>query len=274
MKVLISADMEGVTGVTTWDQVTPGHPEYSRFRRLMTGDVNAAIRGAFAGGADEVTVADGHWDGSNILIEELDPRAHLNSGAPSPASMMQGIEAGIAGVMFVGYHARHGSERAVLDHTWSSSRVMNVWLNGSLAGEYTLNAAIAGHYGAPVVLATGDQTACAQMTELLGPVDIVVVKQATSRFSAECLPPTETQAQIQGRAKSAVERLAKNEAVRPFKVKSPIELIIELHSSDMADRACKMPGSKREGLRVVYTASDMVEAYAAFRSLVSLSYDH
>jgi D-amino peptidase len=266
--------MEGVTGVTTWDQVTPGHPEYARFRRLMTGDVNAAIRGAFAGGADDVTVTDGHWDGSNILIEELDPRAHLNSGAPSPASMMQGVEAGIAGVMFVGYHARQGSEKAVLDHTWSSSRVMNVWLNGSLAGEYTLNAAIAGHYGAPVLLATGDQTACAQITELLGSVETVVVKQATGRFSAECLPPGETQAQIEGRAKLAVESLARSNAVRPFMVKTPIQVLIELHSSDMADRASGMPGSKRDGLKVSYTASSMPEAYAAFRSLVSLSYGH
>ncbi|HEY3473034.1 MAG TPA: M55 family metallopeptidase, partial [Anaerolineales bacterium] len=102
MRILIAADMEGITGVTTWDQVTPGHAEYARFRKQMTEDVNAAIRGAFDGGAEEVVVADGHWNGSNILIEELDPRARLNTGSPSPFSMMQGIDESINGVMFVG----------------------------------------------------------------------------------------------------------------------------------------------------------------------------
>jgi D-amino peptidase len=90
MKILIATDMEGVTGVTTWDQVMPGHTEYTRFRRLMTQDVNAAIRGAFDSGADEVIITDGHWDGSNIVIEELDRRTRLNTGSPSPFSMMQG----------------------------------------------------------------------------------------------------------------------------------------------------------------------------------------
>ncbi|HET6824155.1 MAG TPA: M55 family metallopeptidase, partial [Anaerolineales bacterium] len=108
MKILIATDMEGITGVTTWDQVTPGHAEYARFRRQMTEDVNAAIRGAFDGGAKEVVVADGHWNASNILIEELDPRARLNTGSPSPFSMMEGIDESINGVMFVGYHARNG----------------------------------------------------------------------------------------------------------------------------------------------------------------------
>src|SRR5512139_1405686 len=135
MKILIAADMEGITGVTTWDQVDPKHPEYVRFRKLMTADVNAAIRGAFDAGATEVIVADGHSRGSNILIEELDGRARLNSGSPSPFSMMQGIDGGIQGVILVGYHARMGTPNAILDHTWSSARVAGVWLNSDPVGE-------------------------------------------------------------------------------------------------------------------------------------------
>ena len=104
MKILIAADMEGVTGVVHWDQVDAQHPEYQRFRKLMTGDVNAAIRGAFDGGADEIVVADGHGSGRNILIEELDARARLNSGSPSPLSMVQGAQGGVSAAMFVGYH--------------------------------------------------------------------------------------------------------------------------------------------------------------------------
>ena len=196
MKILIATDMEGITGVTTWDQVTPGHPEYARFRRQMTEDVNAAIRGAYEAGAEEVIVADGHWHGSNILVEELDSRARLNTGSPSPFSMMQGINDSIDGVMFIGYHARNGSPNAILDHTWSSRTVVNVWLNDILTGEYGLNAAVAGRFGAPVILVSGDQTACAQVKELLGDVETAVVKRASGCFAAECLSPEVTREMI------------------------------------------------------------------------------
>ncbi len=272
MKILISADMEGITGVTTWDQVTPGHAEYGRFRKLMTADVSAAVRGAFGGGADEVVVADGHWNGSNILVEELEARAGLNTGSPSPFSMMQGIDQDVDGVIFVGYHARQGSSPAVLDHTWSDTCVANVWLNGGPAGEYTLNAALAGHFGVPILMATGDQTACAQMFEQIGALETVVVKHATGRFSAQCLPPNVTQAMIEQTAKRAVERLAQKAVPAPFVVQRPIKLTVEFVSSDMADRAMLMPGVAREGLRLSFTAEDMPKAFAEFRALVLLSY--
>src|SRR5512136_734990 len=128
MKILIAADMEGVTGVVHWDHVSPSHGEYPRFRRLMTGDVNAAIRGAFEAGADEVLVTDGHDNGRNILIEELDPRAHLHSGHLSPFSFVEGIQDGVDGVLLVGYHARIGAFASTLDHTWSGV-VANLALN-------------------------------------------------------------------------------------------------------------------------------------------------
>ncbi len=264
--------MEGVTGVTLWDQVTPGHAEYTRFRRLMTGDVNAAVRGAFEGGADEVSVTDGHWDGSNILVEELDARATLNTGAPSPLSMMQGIDTGVAGAMFVGYHARQGSQHAVLDHTWSASCVRNVWLNDVLAGEYTLNAALAGHYGVPILLATGDQTACSQISALLGSVTTVVVKQATGRFAADCQPPDVTQPMIEAAARQAVRRLSTKDVPVPYAPKPPLHLVVELQSSDMADRAGLLRGLSRDGLKLALDAPNMPEAYSAFRSIVQLAY--
>src|ERR1044071_4176634 len=222
MKILIATDMEGITGVTTWDHVTPGHAEYARFRKLMTQDVNAAIRGAYEAGADEVIIADGHWNGSNILIEELDPRARLNSGSPSPFSMMQGIDESINGVMFVGYHARNGSPNAILGHTWASRTVANVWLNDILTGEYGLNAAVAGHFGAPVIMVTCDQTACGQVTALLGDVETAVVKHASGRFAAECLSPDMTHDLICASAERAVERLAQGDVPDPFVLDMPI----------------------------------------------------
>lgn len=271
MKILIAVDMEGITGVTTWDQVTPGHAEYARFRKLMTQDVNAAVRGAFQAGAEEVIVADGHWNGSNILIEELDPRAKLNTGSPSPLSMMQGIEESVDGVFFVGYHARNGSPSAILDHTWSSRTVANVWLNDILTGEYGLNAALAGHYGVPVIMASGDQTACEQMCDLLGALETAIVKQATGRFAAECLAPQVTQELIYEAACRAVERLGEGDINDPFVLDTPIRVTVEFFTSDMADRASKIPYTQREGTRVSFSAKEMETAYTAFRSMVMLA---
>jgi D-amino peptidase len=271
MKILIATDMEGITGVTIWDQVTPGHAEYARFRKLMTQDVNAAIRGACDAGAEEVIVADGHWHGSNILIEELDARARLNTGSPSPFSMMQGIDETIDGVMFIGYHARNGSPDAVLDHTWSSLTVANVWLNERLTGEYGLNAAVAGHFGAPVIMVSGDQTACAQVEELLGDVETAVVKQASSRFAAECLAPQVTGEIICLSAERAVQRLAQGDAPGPFMLDTPITVAIEFFASDMADRATRIPGTQRDGTRVLLNAPDMIAAYNGFRAMVMLA---
>ncbi len=271
MKILIATDMEGITGVTTWDQVTPGHTEYSRFRRLMTQDVNAAIRGASEAGADEIVVADGHWNGSNILVEELDPRARLNTGSPSPFSMMQGIDETVDGVFFIGYHARNGLPNAVLDHTWSSRTVVNLWLNDILTGEYGLNAALAGHFGAPVVMVSGDQTACAEVADLIGDVERAIVKQATGRFSAECLPPQVTQDMIFTSAARAVTRLADGDSPDPFVLDSPIRATVEFFTSDMADRASLMPAAHREGTRVSVAGQTMDVVYRGFCALVMLA---
>jgi D-amino peptidase len=271
MKILIAADMEGITGVTTWDQVTPGHAEYARFRKLMTQDVNAAIRGACEAGADEVIVADGHWNGSNILIEELDARARLNTGSPSPFSMMQGIDESVDGVMFVGYHARNGSPNAILDHTWSSSTVANVWLNEILTGEYGLNGAVAGHFGVPIIMVSGDQTACAQVVEILGDMETAVVKQATGRYAAECLPPQVTQEMIFMSAARAVTRLGDGDTPDPFVLDVPVRVTVEFFKSDMADRASKIPFTQRDGTRVSLTTQEMASAYSGFRSMVSLA---
>src|ERR1700752_246863 len=271
MKILIATDMEGITGVTPWDHVTPGHAEYARFRKLMTQDINAAIRGAMDAGADEVVVADGHWNGSNILVEELDSRTRLNTGSPSPFSMMQGIDESMDGVMFVGYHARNGTPNAILDHTWSSKTVANVWLNDILTGEYGLNAAVAGQFGVPVLMVSGDQTACAQVAELLGDIETAVVKQATGRFAAECLTPQASQELICTLAMRAIERLAEGKMPDPFVLDTPVRVIIEFFTSDMADRATRGPFTERDGTRVSFTAQDMASAYSGFRAMAMLA---
>jgi D-amino peptidase len=271
MKILIACDMEGITGVVNWDQVTPGHFEYPRFRKLMTQDANAAIAGAFEGGATEVVVADGHWYGTNLLVEELDPRARLNASTSAPFSMMQGIGEDVDGVIYVGYHARQGSQNAVLDHTWSSKCVANLWLNETLVGEFGLNAALAGYFGAPVIMVTGDQTACAQTVELLGEMVSVVVKQATGRTSAECLAPQITHKMITDGARRAVQTLKHGNAPGPFIFDAPILVTVDLMNSSMADAASRVPGAQREENRVSVESPDMAAAYSAFRALVAMA---
>jgi D-amino peptidase len=272
MKILIAADMEGITGVVHWDHVSTSHPEYTRFRRLMTADVNAAIRGAFDGGASEVVVTDGHSSGRNILIEEIDSRARLNVGSPQPLSMVQGVDQGVAGVLFIGYHAQIGACCGILDHTWSDERVACLKINGRTYGETGLNAAVCGHFGVPVLMVSGDQTVCAEGCEFLGDIETAIVKTATGRMSAELLPPANTEQLIYNSAKLAVGRLYRNQAPKPFIVIPPIKIEISFVQSEMADRAMVMPGAERGNDRTVsYTAQDMVTAYGAFRALLALA---
>jgi D-amino peptidase len=274
VKILIAADMEGVSGVVHWDHTDARHEEYKRFRKLMTADVNAAIAGAMEGGAQEVLVADGHGTGRNILVEELDPRARLHTGSPSPLAMIQGLDASVDGVLFVGYHARVGSPNAILDHTWSSRCVAGVWVNGQAMGEIGVNAAVCGSFGVPVIMLSGDQTACAEVTDLLGRVEVAVVKHATGRMAAECLTPEVAQAAIQAAARRAVEGLASGEAPSPFRLSAPIRLVLELVTSDMADRVAILPGAVRtEGKRVEFSAEDMITSYRLFRSATALARD-
>lgn len=272
MKILIAVDMEGISGVVHWDQVSPQHAEYGRFRKLMTGDVNAAVRGALAGGTGEVIVSDGHASGRNILIEDLDPRARLNSGSPSPLAMVQGADSGIDAAMFVGYHARNGSTPAILDHTWSGTYVAGVWINGRPTGEIEWNASVCGQFGVPVIAISGDQTACAQARELLGSIEIAVVKQARGRMAAECLAPQVAQAKIEETARRAVQRFLAGDGPEPLRLELPLTATLELKTSDMADRAALLPGARRlDAMRIEFTAEDPVAAYRAFRAAVALA---
>lgn len=272
MKLLIACDMEGISGVVNWDQVDPSSPDHKRFCKIMTADVNAAIQGAASAGATEILVADGHWNSTNILLEELDPRASLNSGSPTALSMVQGVDSGVDAAIFIGYHARVGSLHAVLDHTWSSVRVTNVWLNGRLVGEFGLNGAVCGHYGVPVLMVSGDQTVCAEAKEWVPGLETAVVKKAAGRYAAECLPLHLSQQIIRDAAARAVQQFLAGKGPAPLKVKTPVKVEIELTSTQMADMAVLLPGAQRvDGRKLVYEAEDMVKAYLAFRGMVGLA---
>ena len=212
MRVYISVDMEGVAGVVHEDQTDPIDPrhagDYNRFRRLMTGEANAAIEGAVAAGAGTVLVNDSHWLMRNLLAEDLHPAAELLSGGPKLRSMVEGVEAGFDAALFIGYHARAGAQHAIIDHTYTS-RVYEARLNGQPVGELAINAAMAGTYGVPVAMVSGDQALAAEARALLGEaVETVVVKHAVGRFSARSVSPAESCRRIREGATAALSATA------------------------------------------------------------------
>lgn len=272
MKLLIAVDMEGISGVVSWSQVTPDSTEWQRFRRIMTQEVNAAIRGAYDAGVDEIIVTDGHWRGDNIITEDLDHRAKLNCGSPSPFSMVQGVDQGVDLAFFIGYHAMMGTPNAVLDHTWSSTCITRVKLNGLTVGETGLNAAVCGHFNVPVILLTGDQSVVKEAQALISGIQTVVVKIATGRYSAECVSPVENWKTIEEAAKLAVTGFKNGNSAKPIKNTTPIDMEIELQASEMADKVALIPRLKRIGGRTIqFTCDTMPEAFLTFRSIVQMA---
>ena len=271
MKLLIACDMEGISGVVTWNQVDPSKPEYQRFRHIMTADVNAVVQGAVQGGATEIIISDGHWNSGNVLLEELDPHAHLNTGTPSPLSMVQSVDEGVDAAIFIGYHARVGTQNAILDHTWSSVRVANLWLNDRLSGEFGLNAAVCGTFKVPVLMVSGDQSVCAEAREWVPDVATAQVKKAVGRMAAQCLPLEESQALLRETAGESVRRFISGKAPAPLAITTPVKIAIEFFTTIMADQASLLPGAARlDGRRIEFTSKTMPDAYLAFRAAVNL----
>ena len=271
MRVYVSVDMEGVAGVVHEDQTDPIDPrhagEYNRMRRLMTAEANAAVEGALAAGAERVLVNDSHWLMTNLLAEELDPAAELLSGGTKARSMMEGVEEGFDAALFVGYHARAGVGHAIIDHTYTD-RVHEARLNGRPVGELALNAALAGTYGVPVALVSGDQALAAEAREVLGPaVETVVVKHAVGRFAARSVAPSVACRLIREGARAALGR-----AHEPLRMAAPVQLEVDFALTQMADMAVLVPGSIRTaGRTVAFTHDDYREVFRAWRALYNLA---
>lgn len=269
MKAFISIDMEGITGVTNWDDVERKTLAYERFRKVMTAEASAATEGALMGDAKEILVNDSHGGMRNVLIEELHPRAELISGSLKPLKMMCGVDSGIDVAFLVGYHAKAGTPHAILDHTWSSSRIYALYLNGQELGEIGLSAALAGHFGVPVALVVGDKAATEEARALLGPnLKTVAVKESYSRESTRSLSLERSLAMIRGAAKSAMEGPHPD----PFIIEPPITVGIDFMTSRQAHAAAIVPGSRLVGgRRVEWTGRDMVEALGGMVAMVNLA---
>lgn len=262
MKIFISADMEGVGGIVDWKQ------DEAACCRLMTAEVNAAVEGAFEAGASKVVVNDSHGDMRNIPIEMLDPRATLISGGGKRMSMMEGLDDSFDAVFLIGYHARIGTDDAVLNHTWTGF-IQELSINREPFGETELNSALAGFYGVPVALLTGDQAVVEQAGKVVSNGEKVIVKYGVGRYAAKCIHPKAAREKIRAAAASAV---LKTGQLHPFVVEPPVEVRLTFDRSAQADLASIMPGAvKTSPMTVSYSAGDYLTAYRAFMAMVRLA---
>ena len=238
MRVFIICDMEGVAGVTKWEETTGGDPLHADRSRLYTEEINAAVRGAFSGGASEVVVMDCHgagggWAFNSLIPDLLDPRCDFVV-QQEWTEYTEFLEQGCDAALLVGMHAMAGTADGVLNHTVSGTGWRNVSFNGTLVGETGINAALCGTWGCPVLLVTGDQAACREATALLGDgLTTAAVKQGLGRFSARHIAPLRARALIEAAAASALSDLS---AVKPYSPGSPCEIRIEFGTSDDVER--------------------------------------
>jgi D-amino peptidase len=270
MKIYISADIEGVAGVVSPQQGQPGNPEYERARRLMTEEVSAAIDGAFAGGAAEVLVNDGHGPMTNIIPELLDPRAELILGKPKPANMCAGLDGSFNGVFFLGYHT--GARRyGVLAHTVNGFAFGAIRVNGQLCSEATLNGAYAGSLGVPVLLLSGDDLAAEECGSHFPQARRVVTKQALGARAARAIAPSLARDRLRAAAEAAT-REAGTSRILPFTMAGPYRLEVTLTTPALADLAAIIPVAQRlDPTSVAFDARSMADVLGWVNTLSALS---
>ena len=289
MKVFISFDMEGVAGIVDWSQCRgPGQP-YEEGRRLLLGEVNAAIDGAMAGGATEIVCNDSHGTMNNLDPAELHGQATYVSGRHKPLYMMQGLDATADVVFMVGYHGSISGESSVLSHTYNPAVVSHVELNGARVGESGINALVALACQAPVGLITGDQHTIAEADPFLPDAERVVVKESFTRFGASNLHPEVARELIADGARRAVERVAAEPSevweiaadapgtaseepgvLRLPAISLPADLEVHMQTADMAEVASWVRGVERTGVRTVSIRGE--DPLATFRSFVGVTY--
>lgn len=268
MKILISADMEGATGVTWPADVLPGTPQWERCRSLFTSDVDAAVRGFFDGGADEVLINEAHWTMRNLLLERLDERAQMLTGRHKSLSMVEGVQHGdVDGIAFVGYHAGAGME-GVLAHTFLANSITGVWVDDVRASEGLLNAHVAAEYGVPVVLVTGDDVACEDALGYAPEALKVAVKDHVSRYAAVCRTPARTAADIRAAAKQAAALAGRREPADG----GPFTVAVEFDAEHLAMAVTVVPGVTRTGERkVAYTSGTMYDGIRTFKAVTTIA---
>ncbi len=267
-KIFISVDMEGIAGVVQPAQLGPEGFEYGKAREWATGEVNAAIEGARAAGATEFVVCDSHGNAQNLLIDQLPDDVRVVRGFPRPLEMMQGIDETFDAVLFVGYHASEWTPDAVRSHTMSSAKLLGIKLNGQEVMEAVFNAAIAGHFGVPVVFMSGDRLAVAQFQKTIPAVEGVVLKEPYGFHSAMTVTPAKAQQLV----REGVTRALNKGGVAPYRLKTPIELEVGFKLTPDAEMAAYVPGLTRVDTHTVRgTFADILQISRLMQILTGIS---
>lgn len=264
MRLLIMTDMEGVSGIVVWSQVSGGKPMYEEGRRLYTEEINAAVRGARAAGATEIVVVDCHgaggdWSNNSLIPELLDPNCEWVAHH-TWSRYTEILETGCDAALMVGMHARAGTPDGVMCHTISTTTWQNLYFNNDLVGETGINAALCGVYGCPVVLVTGDTAVCREATDLLGDnLTTVAVKHGLSRYSARQIPPVRARQLIETGAQTALQDIT---SVKAYVPEAPTTITIELSTVDKADEFRGRYGVEiTEPLKVVSRGNTWIQAW-------------
>ncbi len=262
MKVFISVDMEGITGVVNWEDVSRTGKDYDYFRKIMTKEANAAIEGALAAGATEILVRDSHGSARNILPEMLNRNAKLlRDWSGGFKSMMEGIDESFDAAIFIGYHAKAGTPNALLEHTMTGN-VTDISINGISLPEAGINALIAGNYNVPVVFVAGDLGLCTQAIKLFSDVETVPVKEGIGNAALN-LHPEVSREKIQEGVKKSLLNLKK---YKPYKLKPPYKMVLKLKREELVNEKSNYPGAQRTGeWEITYESEDILEVIKAFQ---------
>jgi D-amino peptidase len=260
LKVFISVDMEGLAGVVAGADVSPSGTDYAHFRAIMAAETNAAIEGAFRAGATDVLVRDSHGDKRNLLPADIDPRARLLRGqATGPKNMMEGVDSTFDAVVFIGYHARAGTPRAILEHT-STGNVVDFAINGVSLPEAGYNALTAGLYGVPVVFIAGDRAVVDQVRTLLGPIGAVAVKEEVGGDASLGMSPRQAQEEIRRGVEQAIRDRAR---ARPYKLAPPYTMVLKVKQERPLH-----PGVRKTGDgEFTFASPDLLAVLAAFNAM-------
>lgn len=268
MRVFISVDMEGISGVADRSFVIEDGLNYNLGREYMESDVNAAIEGALAAGAKEIYVTDAHNNGHNLRLSNLNPLARLITGSARPFPMIRGYEnADVA--MFLGYHARLGTSYSVLDHTYTSR--LRLWINGFEAGESYMNALLCGSRNVPVVLYSGDQALANEVREYSPSSYQVVVKEAYGRSSACLMHLSKSSELIKQAAIDSIKSWQEGH-IQKVVTKEPVEIKVQFIISEMAEQAAILPNAKQLDPFTIVSVQPTVElGIRAFLSMIALA---
>jgi D-amino peptidase len=267
MKYFISVDMEGISGIVDSSMTSRKHPDYEKGRKLMVGDVNAAIRGILEINKDaEITVCDAHGSMNNINPTDLLKHAKLVRGTPKPQSQLASLDESYDACLFIGYHSKKGTLEGILSHTYSGGNIESLHVNNIEVGETQLNAGIAGHYDVPLIFLSGDQATCSEAKQIHPDIITVGVKEAIGRTAAICMHPKNSQQLITEGVKKAIKKLSK---IPPHKVAIPVIFTIRFTDAKRADAAALIPTSERlDGKTIKITAQDYITAYHGFIAAV------